>query len=114
MWYHPDYMRVVKIPLDLGTIGQRLAEGAYQGDHPEIEFAADVFLGLEDALRYNRTGTTVHIMAYAMEVRLQSPASLEDFDCVASAVHHTSLLLQHSKRACNLFFSGTLQEYCSR
>ena len=47
---YPDYYDLIKRPIDLTMIGDRLAQGAYasMGD-----FAADMNLLFENALRYN-------------------------------------------------------------
>ncbi|KAK7260637.1 hypothetical protein RIF29_26857 [Crotalaria pallida] len=56
----PDYFKVIKHPMDLGTIKSKLAAGAYPGPS---EFANDVRLTFSNAKTYNQPGSDVHIMA---------------------------------------------------
>ncbi|WZZ01734.1 hypothetical protein YC2023_074062 [Brassica napus] len=55
----PDYLTIIKHPMDLGTIKKNLASGVYSSPH---EFAADVRLTFTNAMTYNPPGHDVHIM----------------------------------------------------
>jgi len=56
----PDYFTVIKHPMDLGTVQNKIAKGSYTGP---LEFAADVRLTFSNALSYNPPKTDVNIMA---------------------------------------------------
>ncbi|KAG2316307.1 hypothetical protein Bca52824_019429 [Brassica carinata] len=56
----PDYLTIIKHPMDLGTVKKKLASGVYSSPH---EFAADVRLTFTNAMTYNPPGHDVHIMA---------------------------------------------------
>ncbi|CAH8383474.1 unnamed protein product [Eruca vesicaria subsp. sativa] len=56
----PDYLTIIKHPMDLGTVKKNLASGVYSSPH---EFAADVRLTFTNAMTYNPPGHDVHIMA---------------------------------------------------
>lgn len=56
----PDYFKVIKKPMDLGTIKKKLETDVYLDAR---EFAADVRLTFANAMKYNPPGNDVHIMA---------------------------------------------------
>jgi len=56
----PDYFKVIKKPMDLGTIKRKLETDVYSDPR---EFAADVRLTFANAMKYNPPGNDVHIMA---------------------------------------------------
>ncbi|KAJ1272840.1 hypothetical protein BS78_06G233100 [Paspalum vaginatum] len=58
-----DYHAVIKSPMDLGTVKDRLAAGRYPSHDA---FAADVRLTFSNALRYNPVGHEVHTFAGAL------------------------------------------------
>lgn len=51
----PDYLTIIKHPMDLGTVKKKLASGVYSSPH---EFAADVRLTFTNAMTYNLQGMT--------------------------------------------------------
>jgi E1A/CREB-binding protein len=53
----PDYFDVIKKPMDLGTILQKIDNGSY---HAIEEFKADVDLTFDNAMQYNENGSVVH------------------------------------------------------
>ncbi|KAL3624317.1 hypothetical protein CASFOL_033133 [Castilleja foliolosa] len=59
----PDYLDVIKKPMDLGTIKSKVTSGKYSCP---LDFLADVRLTFTNAKTYNPPGTDVHIMADAM------------------------------------------------
>ncbi|GAB4847943.1 hypothetical protein Ancab_027003 [Ancistrocladus abbreviatus] len=69
----PDYITVIKHPMDLGAIKGKLASGAYSSPH---DFLADVRLTFSNAMTYNPPGNDFHIMAQTLskffEVRWKS------------------------------------------
>ena len=56
----PDYRKVVKRPMDLGTVLKKLLSSGYLN---LLDFHADVSLTFENAMRYNPAGHRVHTMA---------------------------------------------------
>ncbi|CAI9277158.1 unnamed protein product [Lactuca saligna] len=56
----PDYFNVIKNPMDLGTIKEKLSSGKYTGP---LEFVADIRLTFSNAMTYNPPGNDVHVMA---------------------------------------------------
>lgn len=59
-----DYLTIIKKPMDLGTIKQRLSASLYQ--HPD-EFQADVHLVWSNAMTYNPPGHDVYVMAMGLK-----------------------------------------------
>uniref|UniRef100_A0A0D9UYA1 Bromo domain-containing protein n=1 Tax=Leersia perrieri TaxID=77586 RepID=A0A0D9UYA1_9ORYZ len=55
-----DYHTIITKPMDLGTVKSKLAAGHYKSPR---EFAADVRLTFQNAMRYNPKGQDVHFMA---------------------------------------------------
>ncbi|KAL1206029.1 Transcription factor GTE9 [Cardamine amara subsp. amara] len=55
-----DYFNIIKHPMDLGTVKNKLTSGSYSCPS---EFAADVRLTFSNAMTYNPPGNDVHIMA---------------------------------------------------
>ncbi|KAG6720185.1 hypothetical protein I3842_03G046500 [Carya illinoinensis] len=56
----PDYLTVIKHPMDLGTVKTKLASGVYLSP---LDFRADVKLTFNNAMTYNPPGNDVHLMA---------------------------------------------------
>ncbi|KAK2969803.1 hypothetical protein RJ640_028083 [Escallonia rubra] len=56
----PDYLTVIKHPMDLGTIRSKIATRQYSSP---LEFIADVRLTFANAMTYNPPGNDVHVMA---------------------------------------------------
>ncbi|KAL8056549.1 hypothetical protein ABFX02_04G126300 [Erythranthe guttata] len=56
----PDYFIIIKHPMDLGTIKDKLASNQYSSP---MEFAADVRLTFRNAMTYNPPKHDVHVMA---------------------------------------------------
>jgi hypothetical protein len=69
-----DYMKVVKKPMDLGTIKAKLDRGGYKSPK---DYADDVRLVFNNAMAYNHAGHWVHDMAKQLiahfEARLDAP-----------------------------------------
>ncbi|MCL7032565.1 hypothetical protein MKW94_022607 [Papaver nudicaule] len=55
-----DYYVIIKKPMDLGTVKNKLNKNGYKSPS---EFAEDVKLTFDNAMTYNRKGQDVHIMA---------------------------------------------------
>eukprot|EP00462_Mataza_sp_D1_P023955 CAMPEP_0175139236 /NCGR_PEP_ID=MMETSP0087-20121206/10787_1 /TAXON_ID=136419 /ORGANISM="Unknown Unknown, Strain D1" /LENGTH=226 /DNA_ID=CAMNT_0016422217 /DNA_START=83 /DNA_END=763 /DNA_ORIENTATION=+ len=55
-----DYPEIIKNPMDLGTIQERLEGGKYAGSEP---FAADVRLVWKNAQKYNRPDSDIYVTA---------------------------------------------------
>ncbi|KAL3678133.1 hypothetical protein R1sor_021089 [Riccia sorocarpa] len=58
-----DYHKVIKKPMDLGTIKKKLDSGQY---HAPTEFADDVRLTFSNAMTYNPVGHDVYVMAQVL------------------------------------------------
>ncbi|KAJ7559222.1 hypothetical protein O6H91_04G074700 [Diphasiastrum complanatum] len=56
----PDYHKVIKKPMDLGTVKKKFESGQYQSP---MEFAEDVRLTFSNAMKYNPKENDVHAMA---------------------------------------------------
>lgn len=56
----PDYLTIIKHPMDLGTVKRKLSSGVYNSPH---DFVADVRLAFSNAMTYNPPGNDVHTMA---------------------------------------------------
>lgn len=56
----PDYFKVIKKPMDLGTVKEKIGSGKYSSP---FQFVADVRLTFSNAMTYNPPGNDVHIMA---------------------------------------------------
>lgn len=56
----PDYHRIIRHPMDLGTVKSRLSKNWYKTPR---EFAEDVRLTFHNAMTYNPQGQDVHAMA---------------------------------------------------
>jgi hypothetical protein len=65
----PDYFTIVDVPMDLGTVRQKLEAGKYTTVE---ELSADVCLVFHNALRYNPEGHPVHVAAGRMLDEYQS------------------------------------------
>ncbi|XP_011010083.1 PREDICTED: transcription factor GTE4-like isoform X2 [Populus euphratica] len=55
-----DYYKIIKHPMDLGTVKSRLSKNWYKSPK---EFAEDVRLTFNNAMKYNEKGQDVHTMA---------------------------------------------------
>jgi hypothetical protein len=55
-----DYFKIIKHPMDLGTVKSRLSKNWYKSPK---EFAEDVRLTFNNAMKYNEKGQDVHTMA---------------------------------------------------
>lgn len=56
----PDYKRIIKRPMDLGTVLKKLLSSGYMN---LLDFHADVSLTFDNAMVYNPAGHRVHKMA---------------------------------------------------
>ena len=85
-WEIPDYFEVIKNPMDLGTIKERIDAGYYDEKNVEA-YAADVRLVWSNAMTYNKDDTPVFKMARIMsrEFEYQWQTRIEDEDFVVSA-----------------------------
>lgn len=61
-----DYTQIVKQPMDLGTIKQKLDSGGYEGDGGYERFASDVRLVWENAILYNGEESEIGRAAIAL------------------------------------------------
>lgn len=55
-----DYFEIIRHPMDLGTVKERLAQNWYKSP---MEFAEDVRLTFQNAMTYNPKGQDVYLMA---------------------------------------------------
>lgn len=58
-----DYYTIIKHPMDLGTVNDRLSKNWYKSP---MEFAEDVRLTFNNAMKYNDKGQDAHIMAQVL------------------------------------------------
>ncbi|KAJ8755056.1 hypothetical protein K2173_016585 [Erythroxylum novogranatense] len=58
-----DYHKIIKRPMDLGTVKRKLNENLYKSP---TEFAEDVRLTFKNAITYNEKGQDVHFMAQVL------------------------------------------------
>lgn len=65
----PDYPKIVRNPMDIGTIEKYLMSYLYSSLD---EFAADMRLVFKNAKRYNLDGSDIHKMASDLEVQFES------------------------------------------
>ncbi|KAL5208567.1 hypothetical protein ABZP36_033002 [Zizania latifolia] len=65
----PDYFQIIKNPMDLGTIRNKLDSGSYTSPP---DFAADVRLTFTNAMTYNPRGHAVHDMAIQLSKMFES------------------------------------------
>eukprot|EP00850_Spirogloea_muscicola_P012378 SM000079S22496 [mRNA] locus=s79:542908:547001:+ [translate_table: standard] len=81
-----DYNVVIKRPMDLGTIQQRMERlGSEGGYHTPQEIANDVRLVFSNAMTYNHEGTDVHVMARTLAKKFDERwrderRAIEDFE----------------------------------
>ena len=60
----PDYLTIIKNPMDFGTVKAKLANNAYRSPK---EFADDVNLVFTNACTYNQPGSDVYVMATTIQ-----------------------------------------------
>ncbi|KAF0929364.1 hypothetical protein E2562_021392 [Oryza meyeriana var. granulata] len=65
----PDYFQIIKNPMDLGTVRNKLDSGSYTSPS---DFAADVRLTFTNAMTYNPRGHVVHDMAIQLSKMFES------------------------------------------
>lgn len=62
---YPDYLKVVKNPMDLGNVRRKVEFGQYP---TPAEMLADVRLVFDNARTYNPPGSDVYVMASTLQV----------------------------------------------
>ncbi|GLJ15976.1 hypothetical protein SUGI_0264390 [Cryptomeria japonica] len=93
----PDYPKVIKKPMDLGTVKKRLDANFYSDPR---DFGADVRLTFANARKYNPPGNDVHIMAVQLSELFESKwkffekklAEVATPSCFMNKVAQTNLL----------------------
>ncbi|KAF9190709.1 hypothetical protein BGZ50_009850 [Haplosporangium sp. Z 11] len=60
----PDYPKIIKNPMDLSTVRQKLEDDEYEN---AAQFESDIRLILWNCFKFNPAGTPVHIMGRRME-----------------------------------------------
>ena len=68
-----DYLSVVKTPMDLGTVKEKLSSGKYQN---EDECVADIRLIWHNAMLYNAPGAAVYVKAKSLSEAFESQWAL--------------------------------------
>ncbi|KAF0693617.1 Aste57867_15482 [Aphanomyces stellatus] len=91
----PDYFKVIKEPMDLGTVRGNLENGVYPDPY---SFAEHVRLVFNNAMRYNAAHTQVHVFAQKL---------LEEFEKKIKAVFKSdsNMMFKGSKRDRKVFGS---------
>jgi len=64
----PDYLDIIKNPMDLGTIQKKVDNEQYRAID---DFAADVHLTFDNAMLYNGDGSDVHDMAKQLRAKFE-------------------------------------------
>ena len=90
----PDYFEIIKKPMDLGTVQKRLDNGNY---HCIEDFATDVNLTFENAMRYNGDGSVVYDMANTLRTKFES-----DMKKLESQLESEDQQRRQNDRACTL------------
>uniref|UniRef100_A0A2P2LTW2 Malate dehydrogenase n=1 Tax=Rhizophora mucronata TaxID=61149 RepID=A0A2P2LTW2_RHIMU len=95
-----DYHKIIKHPMDLGTVKSRLSRNCYTSPK---EFADDVRLTFNNAMTYNEKGQDVHFMADTLlktfEENWEAIRTHFQFDKKSAVRNDTSLPTPSSKRA---------------
>ncbi|EEB07604.1 bromodomain protein [Schizosaccharomyces japonicus yFS275] len=79
----PDYFKVIKHPMDLGTMQNKLNHNEYANIK---DFEADVNLVFKNCYRFNPPGTPVYLMGKKLETVFRSKwAEKPDFEAQATA-----------------------------
>mmetsp|Transcript_3179 Transcript_3179/g.4077 ORF Transcript_3179/g.4077 Transcript_3179/m.4077 type:complete len:205 (+) Transcript_3179:252-866(+) len=73
----PDYPKVIKKPMDLGTVRSKLKAGSY---HDVQECAEDIRLIWKNCMAYNEDGSEVYLMAERMGQNFEELFSGLDFN----------------------------------
>ena len=66
-----DYFKIIKKPMDLGTIDKRLRAGEYPKDKLHAEFHKDVSLVFDNAIKYNPKDNEIHLLAVDFKTRFE-------------------------------------------
>ena len=67
-----DYKKVVKKPMDLGTVGAKLENGDYKKlEQSGEEFYKDVVLTFDNALLYNNEGDEIYMHAESLKATFE-------------------------------------------
>ena len=97
----PDYFTIIDVPMDLGTVRQRLEAGRYT---TLDELSADVRLVFNNAIRYNPEGHAVHLAAARMleeyESTVKKLSGKHDADKAKKAAHACSFCQGESCGLC--------------
>jgi hypothetical protein len=72
----PDYPKIVKRPMDLGTIRKKVDAAEYDS---AAAFEADVRLVIDNCKLYNAPGTPVHMMGLQLERLFEEKWSQQPF-----------------------------------
>ncbi|KAJ6894058.1 hypothetical protein NC652_027970 [Populus alba x Populus x berolinensis] len=95
-----DYFKIIKHPMDLGTVKSRLSKNWYKSPK---EFAEDVRLTFNNAMKYNEKGQDVHTMADTLlkifEENWAIVKAKTNFDKRGEMGYDASLQAPASKRA---------------
>ena len=95
-----DYFKIIKHPMDLGTVKSRLSKNWYKSPK---EFAEDVRLTFNNAMKYNEKGQDVHTMADTLlkifEENWVNVKAKTNFDKRGEMGYDASLQAPASKRA---------------
>ena len=76
-----DYFKIVKKPMDLGTIDKKLRAGEFSKDKLHLEFYKEVSLVFDNAIKYNPKDNEIHQLAVDFKSRSSIPAQPPNFKC---------------------------------
>jgi len=93
----PDYLDIIKKPMDLGTIQKKIDRGDNGQYHSIGEFCADVNLTFDNAILYNEEGSVVHSMAKELKTMF-----VEEHKKTMASIKREEEERKKNDRACGL------------
>ena len=65
--FSQDYHKIIKKPMDLGTIDKKLREGKFSKEKIDTEFYKEVTLVFDNAIKYNPNDNEIHKLALELK-----------------------------------------------
>ena len=90
----PDYLDVIKTPMDLGTVAKKLLQDSY---HNIEDFDTDVRLTFDNSMLYNEVGSTVHDMANELKIKF-----VREYNKLLDQLVEEEESRRQNERACRL------------
>jgi len=98
----PDYFEIIKKPMDLGTVRNRLDKKLYNS---VSEFKVDVDLTFQNALTYNQPGSDIVTMTKSLQDIFEKKYAATKF--VNTSAPSVNTGEKHARRASDTKLSGT-------